>query len=85
MTPPSETAAQALADELRPRSNQVHVTSHRTGLIRRRVAWSVAGFTLIDSPSKKTLQHWVTDMVIAGERNGCAFDGWGAEAPAPAP
>jgi hypothetical protein len=82
---PTENAAQALARELEPGSTQVHVRSDRVGLIRRREVWSVAGFTLIDSPSLEHMKRWVTEMVVAGERHGCTFDGWGAETPADPP
>jgi hypothetical protein len=80
---PFATAAEALAHDLESTSVTVHAGSNRVGLRQRRTASWVGGFMFVECASQDTLRQWVTEMVKVGEKHGCTFDGWDAEAPRP--
>ena len=49
--------------------------------LRGRKVWAVIGTTQETKLSPDVLDQWVEWMVAAGFEHGCAFDGWGAQAP----
>ncbi len=78
---PDETSSVSLSADLQRDGWGAEVRSHKAGLLRRRITWSVQATRRIPSVDLPELDSMVEVLVRRAGEHGAEFDGWGAEAP----